>query len=236
MSLLSIVQDACRHPSLTLPLLTSVVGNVSSHAPAMLMAAKEELDSLATRCNWQKLTKEHTFTTTASAVQLTASAIPTDFDRMINESMFNRTTRRKFWGPLTPEQWQQTQSSLTTLVDPAYRIRGGTILTHPIPASGDTIAYEYISKNKALSSGGTAQETWQADTDTCLFPEPIVTLGVVWRYRRGKGYPFSNEMEEYERRVIEAIMRDGTRGKIYTDQASRTINPVAPQTPETLVF
>lgn len=235
MSLLSIVQDACRHPSLTLPVVTSVIGNTQSHAPALLMAAKEELDSLASRHQWQRLTKENTFTTTATSVQVTASAIPSDFDRMINESMFNRTTRRKFWGPLTPEQWQHIESSLITIVDPGYRIRGNTILIAPDPAQGNTVAYEYISRNKTRSSGGTEQETWQADTDTTIFPEPIVTLGVVWRYRRGKGFPFSNELEEYERRVVEAIMRDGTRGKISTDQASRTINPIAPQVPETLV-
>lgn len=236
MSLLTIIQDAARHPSLTLPVPSSVVGNAQSSTPALLMAAKEELDSLATRANWTKLTREHTFTTTATAVQLTASALPTDFDRMINETMFNRTTRRKFWGPLTPEQWQHTQSSLTTLVDPAYRIRGTTILIHPVPATANTIAYEYISKYKVLSSGGTDQENWQADSDTCRFPEAIVTMGVVWRYRKGKGYPFSNELEEYERRVVELIMRDGTRGRITTDPISNRSDPIAPQVPETLVF
>lgn len=237
MSLLSIIQDAARHPSLTLPVPVSVVGNTASNAPAFLMAAKEELDSLATRASWAKLTREHTFTTTATAVQLTASAFPVDFERMINETMFNRTTRRKFWGPLTPEQWQQTQASLTTLVDPAYRIRGTTILIHPTPASGDTIAYEYLSKYKTRrASDNVEQESWVADTDTCLFPEAVVTMGVVWRYRKGKGFPFSNELEEYERRVVELIMRDGTRGRITTDPASRGSNPIAPQVPETLVF
>lgn len=69
MSLISIVQDACNHPSLALPAPATVIGNSTSHAPALLMAAKEELDSLATRHSWQVLTKENTFTTTATAVQ-----------------------------------------------------------------------------------------------------------------------------------------------------------------------
>ncbi len=234
MSLISIVQDACRHPSLGLPLLTTVIGNTTSHAPLMLVAAKEELDSLATRANWQALTKEHTFTTTASAVQLTASAIPTDFDRMIHESIYNRTTRRQVYGPLSPEDWQNIQASLVTMVDPAYRIRGGTILMSPTPASGDTIAYEYISKYKVLSAVSAEQVTWAADTDTTRFDEPIVTLGVVWRYRRGRGYPYSNELEEYERRVVDRIMRDGTRPRLFTDPPIRVRSPRAPQTPETL--
>jgi len=235
MSLLTLIQDAARHPSLTLPVPTSVVGNTQSNAPAFLVAAKEELDSLATRAQWSKLTKEHTFTTTATAVQLTASAFPVDFDRMINESMFNRTTRRKFWGPLTPEQWQHTQSALTTLVDPAYRFRGTTILVHPVPATGETVAYEYISKYKARAADASEKETFTLDTDTTVFPEGIITLGIIWRYRKGKGLSFSNELEEYERRVVELIMRDGTRGRISTDPISRVTHPTAPQTPETLI-
>lgn len=234
MSLLSIVQDACRHPSLTLPVPTTVVGNTASHAPAMLMAAKEELDSLATRCMWTKLVKEHTFTTTATSVQVTASAIPADFDRMINDSMFNRTTRRRVDGPVSAEDWQNIQASLITRVNPAYRFRGGTILITPTPASGDTIAYEYVSTQKVLNASGTATTTWSVDTDTTIFRDDIVTLGVVWRYRRGKGYPYDTVLEEYERRVADAIMREGTKTRIYTDAPMRIRHPSAPQMPETL--
>lgn len=234
MSLLSIVQDACRHPSLTLPVPVSVVGNAQSHAPAMLMAATEELDSLATRCNWQFLTKEHTFTTTATAVQLTASAIPSDFDRMINETMYNRTLRRRVFGPLDAIEWQEIQASLTAMVNPAYRVRGGTILITPTPASGDTIAYEYIGTQKTRTSAGAAQVSWVADTDTTLFREDIVTLGVVWRYRQGKGYPYDSVKEEYERRVVDAIGRNGTKPRLSTDGPVRINRPYPPRTPETL--
>jgi hypothetical protein len=234
LSLLTIIQDACNHPSLTLPVVASVVGNSSSHAPALLMAAKEELDSLATRHGWQKLTKEHTFTTTASAVQLTASAFPTDFDRMVNESMFNRTTRRHIFGPLDSVEWQTIQATVSTMVDPAYRIRGGTILISPTPATGNTIAYEYISTYKVRALAGDEKVTWSVDSDTTIFPESIVTLGVVWRYRRGRGFNFSAEQEEYERRVADAISRDGTKRRLLTDAPYRVRQPHPPQTPETL--
>lgn len=232
MSLLTIVQDACR--DLSLPVLTSVVGNSTGHAPLMLRVAKEELNSLATRHSWQRLIKENTFSATATSAQVTASAIPSDFDRMVNESMFNRTTRRHVWGPLDSVQWQYVQASLVTLVDPSFRIRGGTIHITPTPTSGNTIAYEYISLNKARTSASAEQENWAADADTSVFKEEIVTLGVVWRYRRAKGFAFNADQEEYERRVAEAIMRDGTRSRITTDPAIRFRSPAAPQMPETL--
>jgi hypothetical protein len=233
MSLLTIVQGALAHPSLALPSLVSVVGNSVSHAPGLLQAAKEELDSLATRCNWQQLTREHTFTTTATAVQLTASAFPVDFDRMIGESIWNRTSDRELT-PVSAEEWQAIQATTSVLVDPHYRVRGGTILITPTPTTGHTIAYEYISTYKTRSAAGADRVSWVADDDTTVFPEAIVTLGVVWRYRRGRGYPHHAELEEYERRVVDAILRNGTKPRLYTDAPSRLRRPYPPQTPETL--
>lgn len=235
MSLLTIVQDALKHSSLALPSVNTVVGNTTSHAPGMLQAAKEELDSLATRANWQKLTREHTFTTIAAAVQTTASAFPTDFDRFVNESIWNRDTDRELTA-IDAMEWQRIQATVSVLVDPHYRVRGGTILITPTPTAGHTIAYEYISTYKVRSNAGADQVTWAADSDTTVFPEPIVTLGVVWRYRRGRGYPYSAEAEEYERRVAEAILRDGVKPRLYTDAPSRLRRPFPPQMPETLVF
>jgi hypothetical protein len=236
MSLLSIVQDACRQ--LSLPVLASVVGNTTdSTAQLFLRLADEEVRSLANRHNWQAITKENTFTTTAQAVQVTASAIPTDFDRMVNESIFNRTTRERVWGPLSNEEWQYTQANLITLVDPSYRIRGNTILITPTPATGQTIAYEYISKNVLRdNTGAEVVGGYAADTNTSALDERLHSLGLVWRYRQAKGFVFDADQLEYERRVVDAIMRDGTRPRLSGDPISRQRVPRAPQTPDTLVF
>ena len=234
MSLLSIVQDACRHPSLTLPVPVSVVGNDQSSAPALLMAAKEELDSLATRHNWQRLAAGHTFLATASVVQLPASAISSNFDRMVNDTLFNVTQKKQIVGPISPEDWVRNFAMSTMPVNPVYRISNNTILIQPAPTSGDSIFYEYITHLKARSNVGASQTNWQADSDTCVFREDIVTLGVVWRYRRGKGYPYNADQEEYERRVSDAISRDGARTRITTDGRFRIARPMPPRVPDTL--
>ncbi len=236
MSLLTICQDACRH--LSLPVVSVVVGADTGHAPLLFVCAKQELRDLANRYQWQQLTREHTFTTTATAVQLTASAFPTDFDRIINETMYNRTQRERIWGPLSADEWQHIQANVTTLVDPSYRFRGGTILLSPTPAAGETIAYEYISDFKALSSGGTEQANYAADDDVQIsfWPDNVIMLGVIWRYRRAKGYVYSADLEEYERRVVDLIQRDGTKQRLTSDAPTRIRNPWPPRTPDTLVF
>lgn len=232
MSLLTVVQAACN--DLSLPALTSVVGNGASHAPLMLRVAKEELNALATRYEWQRLRSENTFLATATAVQVTASAVPADFDRMVNETFFNRSSKRRVWGPLSSEEWQNNQAHSITMIDPSYYFRGGTILLTPTPTTGHIYAYEYISTNKARSNAGAVQENWQADSDTSVFREDIVTLGIGWRYKKAKGYIYTADQEEYERRVIEAIMRDGTRSRIYSDAPDRIRRPHSPLVPDTI--
>lgn len=234
MSLLTIVQDACRE--LSLPLLTAVVGNESSNAPMMLRLAKEELVSLAGRAEWTRLTKLHTFTAVAATNQLTASAFPSDFDRMINDTFFNFTAKRKIFGPISAEQYREIRDLGVTPVDYQYRFRGDTILIVPEPTAGDLLNFEYISNQKARSSAGDDQVTWQTDEDTCFIRESLVTNGIIWRYKKSKGYAYSADMEVYERRVAELIMRDGSKPRISTDARSSGRHPAPPETPYTLEF
>jgi len=210
MSLITIVQDACAE--LSLPSLTSVVGNSIGNAPIMLRIAKEELNSLATRYEWQALRAENTFSATATAVQVTASAIPTNFDRMVNESFFNRTTKRRVWGPLSSDEWQNVQAHSVLLVDPSYYIRGGTILLTPAPTAGDTFAYEYIS-NLCVYSMGTAttpdQTYFQNDADTSIFDELMVARGVRWRFLSQKKLDYTQEYQTW----ISLVQREVSRNK-----------------------
>jgi hypothetical protein len=221
MSLITIVQDACAE--LSLPSLATVVGNDVSNGPMMLRLAKDELNSLAGRSDWVALLKNNVFFATSTAVQVTASALPTDLDRLVNDSFFNRTSSQKIRGPISVEEYQALNANVISSNDPAYRIRGSTFLMWPDPTSGHLLAYEYVSTQKVRSSGGTAQVNWQADGDTCLFREDIVTLGLIWRYKKAKGRAYTDDQAEYERRVVDAIMRDGSKPRVSSDAYSDPI-------------
>jgi hypothetical protein len=234
MSLLQIVKDAC--DELSLPRPTVVIAATDPQVRQLLRLANVEGRSLAKRHNWQVLTSEHTFTTTATEVQLTASALASDFAWIIPETIWNRSTRRMVYGPLSTQEWQQIKGTAISSVDPAFRIRNNTILMTPAPTTGHTIAYEYVSKNWCQSSGGTAQAAWAADTDTGRLDEYLMTLGVVWRFRKAKKLNFSDELATYEREVTDAIIRDGSRPRLSTNSRSNERVPRPPTTPDTLVF
>jgi hypothetical protein len=234
MSLLQMVKDAA--DELGLPRPTAVINATDPQVRQLLQLANVEGRSLAKRHNWQVLTSEHTFTTTATAVQLTASALPTDFGWIVPETIWNRSSKRRVYGPIDNQEWQQIKGNSINNVDPAFRIRGNTILITPNPTTGHSIYYEYISKNWCQSSGGTAQAAWAADTDTGRLNEYIMTLGLVWRFRKAKKLDFGDELAVYEREVADAIIRDGSRPRLSLNSMSNERVPRPPTTPDTLVF
>lgn len=234
MSLLTMIQGAC--DELTLPRPTVVVAATDEQVRQLLRIAQVEGRSLAKRHGWQALSTEQSFTTTATAVQVTASAIPSDLAWIVPETMWNRTLKRRVYGPIDKQEWQETQGTSITQVNPAFRIRGNTILITPTPTTGQSIFYEYISTKWCQSSGGTPAAAWAADTDTGRLDENIMSLGIIWRFRAAKGLPFAPELANYEREVADAIMRDGSRPRLSMDTASTVRAPRAPITPDTLIF
>jgi hypothetical protein len=231
MTLLSIVRNASDRLGLTRP--SSVVASTDQTALTLLGLAQEEGKALAGRHTWQVFQTEYTFPT----VDGTASyALPAGFDSLIKDTVFNRTRRRRMQGDLTPAQWQETQASLVTMVNPAFRIRGNLFYISPTPSAVETVAYEYISKNWCQSVGLTGQSAWAADTDTGILDEELTTLGIIWRFKYAKGLDYAEAMSNYEIEVAKAIFKDGARVTIDTACVERDRIPNAPVVPETLVF
>lgn len=232
MSLLTIVRGACDRLSLVRP--SAVISATDQTTLNLLGFAQQEGKELARRAAWQALTSEKTFSTTAAAAQV--GGLPDDFDWYIPDTMFNRTSRRRVAGPLSNEQWQGMQATLITIVNPAFRIRGGSILLSPTPGAGETVGYEYITKNWCRSATLTAQSAWTADTDTAVLDEEMHTLGVIWRFKHSKGLDYAEEFRSYEAMVNLAMTRDGARPRIQTANQSTDRVPTPPQIPETLTI
>jgi len=203
MSLLTIVQGAAAELKLVKP--ATVIGSTDPNAPQLLALANKEGKELARRFDWQVLTKEATFTTVATETQTTLSTVAADFDHYINETMWNRTQNWRVLGPLTPEEWQRKKASAAQAqIGNWFRIRGDSILFYPTPAAGESIYFEYTSTKWCQSEASVAQAAWAADTDTALIDEEIIRLGIVWRFRKAKGFDYGEDFRTYEA-ALEAV-------------------------------
>lgn len=207
MSFLTLIQASAKRLGLSNP--ASAYNSSDKQIVQLVALAQEEGIELAKRHPWQVLTKEKTFTGTAAAAQ--TGAIPDDFDRFVDESFFNRTQKKPVFGPISPQDWQFTQAVVATTLVESFRRRGNSILITPTPNGTDTYAYEYISTQWCESSGGTDQSAWAADTDTGILSEELMTLGVIWRFLRAKGFDYAEAFRTYELQVAQAFSRDGGR-------------------------
>lgn len=207
MSLLTIIQAACDRIGLARP--SQVIGSSDQQTRSLFGLTNQEGRELATRFNWQALTKEKTFTTVAAAAQ--TGAVPSDFDRFIDGTMWNRTTRDLIVGPMNAQEWQGMQATVAPNVLKGFRVRGSDILLTPTPSAGQTVAYEYVSKwwiGTAASTTATLDE-FAADTDIVYLKDEIIVLGVVWRFLRSRGLDYSEAFRSYELAVNRERARDG---------------------------
>jgi len=200
MSLLTIVQNAATKIGVSRP--DTVINNTSDEVGELLSFAKTEGKELMRRFDWQILRKEKTETTVATEEQ---TALPSDFDRFVNETFWNRTRKHPLYGPLTPQQWQRIKTWNSSPVTDSFTYRGNKILINPVPAAGETIAYEYISKNFCQSYALVAQSTWAADTDIGILDEHLMELGLVVRFKMSKGLDAGADLAEYDTQVMIAI-------------------------------
>lgn len=208
MSLVTICQDVALESGFPSP--ATIVGNQDETARRLLALAKRELRTLGSR-DWSVLRKEHTFPTVISQELY---SLPSDFDRFIPSTNWDRG---EFWalqGPLNAQEWQHFKSGI---IEDGPRLKFRIVPENgvnkfalfPIPAEVKTLVFEYRSKNYAIASGGATKETFTLDTDEPLFPEDLVTLGLKWRFLSVLGLSYLEEREEYSRQLELALSRDG---------------------------
>ena len=210
MSLLTIVQNASDRCGVAKP--SSVISNTDGTAVQMLNLVNQEGLALMRRYDWQVLRTEGSFTTLAAETQATISSSWAALDRFVQDTMFDRTSKRKIYGPLGPVEWQEYKSGSFTGIASYFTVRGGLILFTPNPTAGNSVYFEYISKNWCETSGGTDKSSFTIDTDVGILSEELLTLGVVWRFLKAKGMPsWADAYADYELQATTLAGQDGVK-------------------------
>lgn len=202
MSVLSIIQDAT--DEIGLPKPASAVGNQDLTVRGLLrLLAKEGNDLLKEDPCWSTLLGEHTF---ATVDQVEEYALPADYQRMINNTAWDRNQFWQIRGGITPQQWQVIRSGLyqTARLSSNFRIKQASdkvskaFYLDPIPSSVRTLVFEYQSRWWVFDTQGTRLPRPASDTDTVAFDEELMTRGLVWRFRKARGWPFAADYADYQ--------------------------------------
>lgn len=201
-TLLQIAQDVT--DEIGLERVNTVVGNTNDTARRILQAAQRTGKMLAKTHYWTVLQTEHTFQTASSTASYD---LPSDFDRMLPWTQWDRANEWRLRGPTSPQGWQFVKSGLAEEGPRRdYRIKpdSGTnkFFISPTPGSGEageTLAFEYVSQNWCEDSGGTGQAEFKADDDVVRLDAELFRLGVMWRLKAALGMDHLLDFDVFQR-------------------------------------
>lgn len=136
--------------------------------------------------------------------------LPSDFDRQIDRTHYDKSKRWEMLGPETAQQWEFLKSSyISTGPRMRYRFIGGNFQIWPQVTTNEYLGYEYVSNGWVESSGGTAQSSFLADTDTCIFPDRLMVLGLKLKFFEIKGFDTTSFYRDYITQMSIAKANDG---------------------------
>ncbi|MBR9900410.1 MAG: hypothetical protein GYB19_10170 [Rhodospirillales bacterium] len=202
MTLLTICQAVADEVQIQRP--SVVFGSSDEGARKLLRIAQKVGSKIALSVNWFSLRKELTFTSVAGETQ--TGILPSDFNRFIAETFWNRSTTQLITGPISPVQWQDLKANTYTGT-PKFTQRGTSISILPALSAGADLAFEYISKNwiDTDSDGEGDASSWTADANDVVIDEELLTLGIIYQFLESEGQPSSMAASDFINRMNDLV-------------------------------
>lgn len=208
-TLLSIIQEVAEEAGLATP--STVIASTADDVKRLLRFSNQTgrmLVKAGDGQGWPQLQRLHSFTTTASTDEY---ALPSDFDRLVIETSWDRTSGLAMPGPITIQQWEEVKSSGigSTVMGRRWRIMrsssgtGTKFTVDPVPSTtGDTLVFRYVSANWCVdTTEATARSAWAVDTDIFLLDRDLMVLGTLWRFQKWIGDEYGDSLERFERHM-----------------------------------
>ena len=172
------------------------------------------------------LTQLATATSPASSVYTFGKVrytMPTDYDRQIDRTHWDKSRHWEMLGPETAQQWEWLLSGyISTGPRIRYRIFGDFFQIWPMVQNHEMLGFEYISNAWALDTNGVAQTSFLADTDTCVFPDRLMVLALKKKLWEIKGFDTSAITRDYEMQL--SIAKANDAGSATLSMAPRISN------------
>lgn len=216
MSLLSMVQRAMVTCGLDAP--ASAFANNDQTVQQFVTHLVMEGESLSRDYDWASLLVQATVTGDGTS---TLFDMPADFDRWIpGRVFFKNDDTAELYRHVTNEQMDYLQASTVVPVWPVWRQFGSQFEFYPALPNGDVLRTQYVTSHWIINSDMTTRSlNFSVDTDTSLMPERLLILGAVWRWRKAKGFPFTDDLAIYQAEVQKAMGNENGRENLNMGEA-----------------
>lgn len=232
MNALQIIQQACGELGITVP--NAAASSSDAQVVQLFHLLNAAGRSLARRYDWQALITEKDWLSVAGEDQGSLAEIiggtaekKTDAAaKILNETLWNRSTRLPICGPKSPQGWQAAQAVNVGGPYHRYRLRGGRLLITPALPAGQTLAMEYVSSRWAISEDRTElQDAFLRDDDCPRISDALLVLELKWRWLKAKGFDYAEEFGEAEAAIVDAMAKDGTKAVMRLDGCATEKKP-----------
>lgn len=183
--------------------LTEAFSSSRQSAVEMADLANEVAAEIVASAPWRVLTK----VAEIDGSQGEAYDLPEDYSRMSGDIDDPSTW---FWGYTAfndvNEYLQFKTGGFLLAGNGGWIILGGQLQFYPAPSSG--ASYPYISGWYARDEGGTVKAEFDADNDSFILPERLLTLGLIWHWKAQKGLEYAEDLNKYEVAMSQESTRD----------------------------
>jgi hypothetical protein len=188
-TLLEIVTSACDEMGLPRPGSSGVFASSVPQDRQMVGLMQAIGRDLMASHEWSALI------TTASITVASASAtyaLPTDFDRMVVDTGWDRTNSFMMQGNISPQkhQWWLSADVTAPNTHKEFRVKllpgSVTVHIHPTPSASESLHFLYVRNTWAVSAGSNVAK-YATDSDTTVFKPQLMLKELKWRFRSAKG-------------------------------------------------
>lgn len=167
---------------------------------------------------WQVLQREHTFSTVSGTATY---ALPTDYDRFIPDTDWDRTQDARLYN-VGPQEWALAKGvGTSTSIYYRWRVRRNQIYLDPTPSGVNTLAIEYISSYWLQSADGQSiRGEAAADDDDLLLDFRLLVDALKLKWYSVKGFDTRDAEAAYKRRLNMARSSDTPTNAIAMDRRS----------------
>ncbi len=204
--------------------ITSMSSIVGLSARFMVTGTGINQDTYVVSASGTTVVLSQAASASGTAVSLTFSqtqyAMPSDYDRLIDNTDWDKSRHWEMLGPETGQQWQWLKSGyISTGPRMRFRVLGGYFQIWPPSGIADYIGFEYVSNQWVLSASAAAagptpdKASFTVDTDTCMFNDTLMVLGAKSKYMQAKAWADPYGPQFYSQKQI-AIANDAGSPKL----------------------
>lgn len=173
-------------------------------------------DCFVTDATGSTVTINQAATATGNDVSLTFSKVlfdfPSDYDRQVDRTHWDKSKHWEMLGPSTPQQEEWLRSGwISTGPRVRFWTQMGKFQIWPALGTNESLSYEYLSKWTVIATGDSSptKQFFSVDTDTSIFPDPLMRALIKLKYFEVKGFDTTALRLAYQEQLDIAQSNDG---------------------------